>query len=177
MAHPVTVASLVGAFLLELVFAIGGAILPASDGTYGAPLPFGQSPGIVGGMIRLGARPDFWPIPFAVDVLITAGIFWTSERVLGRGSGLAAAIGGLVGAAVLAWTYMYGEAVPIGFPFVVAADRSASADQLAAYANSLVFAVSIALAWTALRVLWPRRRARAGPRPSTDRPGAQEPFG
>lgn len=89
--HPVRLLLIATALFLQVVLAIGGSIVTAVEGgTFGAPLPSGRNPGLAAG---LGAQADFWPIPFAVDVAITWALFWIAERALGRGAGLAAAIG------------------------------------------------------------------------------------
>lgn len=131
--------AILGALIVEGTLGVVTSLFIGPDGQYGAPVSVGRSCGFC--VSSLGTQPSFSPLPFAVDVAVTALVFaalaWRGGHViwmtLGSFAFLVLSLGMYVAGAPFA-----------GVPLPVAG-RGGSFDQFALWIDLMVGAALFAL--------------------------------
>jgi hypothetical protein len=136
---------------VEILLVVVTSVLTGDNGTFGAPIPIGSGGGLFGADPFHGPRGPIAAGLFVVDVLITAlpitgVVYWG-----GRGSALAAAMGGVAGVVLAGTTYvlMASRLLPFaGLPLPIANQPGEHVSLVALWIDCVILALGGAIGYT-----------------------------
>jgi hypothetical protein len=160
--------AIVAGTVVEWFLAAVTSTFPGPGGSFGAPIPMGESSGLD---FTGGHTAVYWPF-FVIDVLVTSAALFLALRWGGIKAAVAATAGGLLASLIALISYLFlpplrgAGIVPFaGFPIPVAFSRETGMNALLLWVNCFLLGLLGVALWHGIRALRGRERSPQSKRP------------